>query len=79
MVLSTFTLVTDAKKAQKIRVPDQVLCIYYSMQFQKYKGKDVLTLLNSRSKVYAMILVYAAQLGLKIQKINIGAQKIDES
>ena len=49
------------------------------MQFQKDKDKDVLSLLNYGSKVNAMTLAYAAQLGLKVQKTNINNQKIDGS
>ena len=70
---------TGAKKAQKVRVLDQFSCICYQMQFQKYKGKDVLALLNSESKVNTMTLAYAAQLGVKVQKTDVGAQKIDRS
>ena len=66
-------LITDAKKAQKVRVLNRVPCICYPVQFQKDKNKDVLALLNSRSKVNVMTLAYVAQLGLKVQKTSIGA------
>ena len=46
------------------------------MQFQKDKGKDVFALVKSESKVNIITPAYAAQLGLKVQKIDIGAQKI---
>ena len=72
-------LVTDAKKAQRVRVLDRVPCICYLVQFQKDKSKDVLVLFNSRNKVNAMTLAYMAQLDLKMQKINIDAQKINKS
>ena len=49
------------------------------MQFRKDKDKDILALLDSESNVNAMTPVYAAQLGLKVQKTNVGAQKINES
>ena len=78
-VLTTLMLVTGAKKAQKIRVLDQVSCIHYSVQFQKNKDRDVLVLLNSKNKINAMTLAYTGQLGFKVQKTNIGAQKIDKS
>ena len=48
------------KETQKIRVLEQVLCIYSWMQFQKDKGKDILALLNSESKWNAMIMAYPA-------------------
>ena len=69
---------TGAKKAPKVRVLDRVPCIRYPVQFQKDKSKDVLALLNSGSKINAITPAYAAQLGLKMQRTNIGAQKIDE-
>ena len=76
-VLATSTLVTVVKKAQKVRVLDRVACIYYPMQLQKEKSKDILALLNSESKVNAISSAYTAQLGLGVQKTNIAAQKID--
>ena len=36
-------------------------------------------MLNSESKVNAMTPAYAAQLGLKMQRTNVSAQKIDGS
>ena len=62
-----------------MRVLDRVPCICYPIQFCKDKGKDVLALLNSRSKVNAMIPAYAAHLGLKVRVTNVGAKKIDGS
>ena len=49
------------------------------MQFQKDKGKNVSVLLNFGNKVNAITLAYMAQLGLKVQKTNVDAQKIDKS
>ena len=49
------------------------------MQFGKDKGKNVLALLDFESEVNAMTPAYAAQLGLKVQKTDICAQKIDRS
>ena len=77
LVLATSTLVIGAKKAQKVRVLDQVLYICYLVQFQKDKSKDVLVLLHSESEVNAMTPIYAAQLGLKARKTNVGTQQID--
>ena len=59
-----------------MRVLDKVPCIYYFVQFCKNKGKDVLALLDSGSKVNAMILAYAAHLGLKVKVTNVNMQKI---
>ena len=72
-------LVTDAKETQKVRVLDRVPYICYPMQFWKNMGKNVLVLLNSKSEVNVMTLVYTTQLGLKVQKTNIVIQKIDKS
>ena len=49
------------------------------MQFQKNKRKDVLVLLNFKSKVNMITPAYTAQLDLKVQKTNIDAWKIDGS
>ena len=59
-------LMTCIKKDLKMRVLDRVPCICYPVQFQKDKSRDVLALLNSRSKINAMTPAYTAQLGLKI-------------
>ena len=48
------------------------------MQFQKNKKKDVLALLNFWKKVNAITPAYMVKLSLKVQKTNIGAQKIDK-
>ena len=79
LVLTIFILVTGTKKALKVKVLDRVPYIYYSMQLQKDKGKDVLALLNSRSKANAMTPAYAAKLGLKVRKTDVDAQKIHNS
>ena len=62
-----------------MRVLDKISYIYYQVQVQKDKNKDVLALLKSKSKLNAIILAYAVQLGLKVQKTNIDAQKINRS
>ena len=49
------------------------------MQFQKNKNRNVLALFNFKSEVDAMTLAYRAQLGLKMRKTNVDAQKIDGS
>ena len=62
-----------------MRVVDRVPCICYLVQFRKDKGKDILALLDSGSKVNAMTPAYVAYLGLKVRVTNVGAQKIDRS
>ena len=56
------------------KVVIRVLCIHYPVRFQE---EQVRALLNGNSKVNAINLDYAWKLGLKIQRTNIGAQKID--
>ena len=79
-VLATFLLVTGtSRKASKVRVLDRVPCICYSVQFRKDKSKNILALLNSKSKVNALTLAYVAHLSLKVRVTNVGAWKIDRS
>ena len=57
---------------------ERVPCIHYPPRF--WKGiAGVRALVDSSSKVNAMTPAYAAKLGLKVQKTDIGAQKIDGS
>ena len=70
--MATSVPVTNGDKKVVVRV----LCINYPVQFQK---KQVKALLNSGSKVNAMNPDYAWKLGLKIRRINVGAQKIEGS
>ena len=58
---------------------DQVLCIYYLVQFRKDKWKTIQALINSGNKVNAMTLAYVKKLGLWTPKTDVGAQKIDRS
>ena len=61
LISATSTLVIDtSSKAQKVKVFDKILCIYYPIQFQKDKGKDVLALLDFTSKPNAITLAYTA-------------------
>ena len=78
--MATFLSITGAsRQAPKLKVLDSVPCICYLIQFCKNKGKDVLALLDFGSKINAMTPAYAAYLGLKLKKTNVGAQKIDRS
>ena len=72
LVLAISMPVTGSDKKVIVRAP----YIYYPVWFQK---KQVRALLNSDSEVNAINPNYAWKLGLKIQKTNIGAQKIDSS
>ena len=79
LVLAISTSVTGTKEAPKVRVMDRISCIHYPVQFRNNKGRDVLAFLNSRREVNAITPAYVAQLGLKVQKTDVGAQKIDGS
>ncbi len=61
---------TNKKTEEKL---ERVPCIWYLVTFKDQTE----VLLDSGSKVNAMSQVFAQQLGLKIRKTNIGAQKID--
>ncbi len=61
---------TDKKTEEEL---EQVACIWYLVTFKD----QTKVLRNSESKVYAMSQAFAQQLGLKIRKTNIRAQKID--
>ena len=71
--MATSVPVTDSSE-EVIRL----LCIHYSVQFQKGQ-EQVRALLNSGSKVNTMNPAFAWKLGLYIQKTNIRAQKIGGS
>ncbi len=58
---------------EKMEELEWVPCIQYPVIFKAQTE----TLLDSGSKVNAMSQTFAQQLGLKIRKTNIGAQKID--
>ena len=62
-----------------MRVLDRIPCIRYPVSFCKNKGKDVLALLNSGSKINAMTSAYAAYLDFKMKVTDVGVQKIDGS
>lgn len=68
--LATSILKTE-KKEQELK---QIPCIWYFVIF-KNKTKAIL---DSKSKVNVMNLVFTLQLDLKIQKTNVGIQKIDD-
>ncbi len=60
---------TDKKTEELERVP----CIWYLVTFKD----QTKALLDSESEVNAMSQTFAQQLGLKIRKTNVRAQKID--
>ena len=72
-------IIGASREIPKVRVLNRVSCICYPVQFRKDKGKDILALLDSRSKRNAMTPDYVAHLGLKVRMTNVGAQKIDGS
>ena len=75
-VSATSTSVTGIREESipLARVP----CIHYPVQFRK-DPNGTQALLDSGSEVNAMNPAYASKLGLRAQRNNIGAQKIDSS
>ncbi len=69
MVSVTSTSMTE-KSEEKL---EQVLCIWYPVIFKD----QTKALLDSRSEVHTISPAFAQQLGLKICKTNVGAQKIN--
>ena len=65
---------TDTSGKEVVIVP----CIHYPIWFQEGQ-KQVRALFDSGSKVNAMSSAYVERLGLKTQKTNVRAQKIDGS
>ena len=63
------------KKAVLLKI---VLCIYYLLQFWKYSA-DIEALLDSKSEVNTMILIFTLKLSFKICFTNVRAQKIVSS
>ena len=78
-VSATFALVIESnKEAQKV-ILDRVPYIYYPVQFQKNKGATIWALIDLSNKINVITPAYAKQLGLQVQKADVGAQKIDGS
>lgn len=75
LILATFTLITKASKKGNINLK-RVSCIYYPIQFKKDKIK---ALINSDNEVNIIIPTYKAKLGFKVRRIDVKAEKIDDS
>ncbi len=73
MVLTTFMLMTN--KIEKTKELEWISYIWYFV----ISKDQTEALLDSRSEVNAMNQAFAYQLGLKIWKTNVGAQKIDST
>ena len=73
-VLTISTLMTSAKK----EALEYVSCNYYPISFKK-ASLEIRALIDLRIEVNAIALTYIKKLGLRMQKTNIGAQKIDKS
>ncbi len=61
------------EKTEEMKELVLVLCIWYAVSFKDKIG----ALLDSKSEVNAISQAFAHQLGFKIRKTNVGAQKID--
>ncbi len=69
-ISATSTSMTDKKTEEEL---ERVPCIRYLVTF----NDQTEALLYSRSEVNAISQAFAQQLGFKIRKTNVGAQKID--
>ncbi len=72
-MLVTASLEADAS-TQAPKALQQVPCIWYPVQFQE--SQPIRALINSDSKVNAMIPAYTVELGCTTQKTSVGTQKI---
>ena len=75
-VLATSTLVIKASMEDSLQPLKKIPYIHHPLRFQKDPHKDK-ALIDLSNEVNTMTPVYAAKLGLKVWKTNIGAQKID--
>ncbi len=72
VVSANSTSTTDKKTEEEL---ERVPCIWYPVTFKDQDQTEAL--LDSGSKVNAMSQAFAQQLGFKIRKTNVRAQKID--
>ena len=75
--MANFSSVTKISLKDHITL-EQMSCIYYLLYFQKNTA-GVRALVDLDCEVNVITLAYSAKLNLKVQKTNIGAQKIDDS
>ena len=74
LVLATSILITGARE----KALEYVSCIYYPVQFKKDTNKTQMqALIDLRSKVNAIHLSFAKQLGFFIRPTDVGVKKID--
>ncbi len=71
-VSATSMLMTDKKTEEEL---ERVPCIWYPITFKDQDQTEAL--LDLGSEVNVMSQAFVQQLGLKIRKTNVGAQKID--
>lgn len=76
-ILTIFVLIKETSKKDKV-VLKKVPYIYYLLYFRKDKKIEMQALINSNSKINAIKPAYTLKLGLKVDHIDNGTQKIDE-
>ena len=74
----TYLLVTEASKKDLLCPLERVPYIYYLFYFRK-NLHETTTLINSSSEISPITLLYISKLAFKVQKTDIGAQKIHSS
>ena len=78
VVLMSSSSVTATSMEETLRPLKRVPCIHHLLHFQK-DLRETRALIDSGSEVNTMTPAYAAKLGFKVQKTDIGTQKIDGS
>lgn len=73
-VSTTSPSMTEKIEKLEIRL-EWISCIWYPVTFKN----QIEALLDLRSEVNVMSPTFTSQLGLKVWKINVGAQKIDST
>lgn len=73
-----FMPITEAKKKDMV-ILEKVSYIYYPLCFRKNKKNKMQTLINFYNEVNVMMLAYILKLGFRVCRINVEAQKIDDS
>lgn len=72
------SIIVAEKEAKLAPLLKYILCIHYLIRFKKDQGK-VQSLIDTDNEVNIMILASAAKLDLKVQIIDVRAQKINGS
>lgn len=76
--MAAFTPIIEANRKDEI-VLKKIICIHYLLCFCKDKKNEMRALINSGSKINAIIPAYTLELDFKVRQTHVEAQKIDNS